>query len=112
MAVWQRNLTTGELIHHSNAGSQGGFNWSSQHLEFAIIERMSWVQQITPLRQGLSISVAVPGLLAERGMEMVSGDIVTNYPPISVGDNPNPSSDNRDWPCHPRFRVHGASPRG
>ena len=27
-------FTTQGLLHHSDAGSQGGFNWSSQHLEF------------------------------------------------------------------------------
>ena len=37
MGLWQRDrenhpVATGELIHHSDAGSQGGFNWSSQHL--------------------------------------------------------------------------------
>lgn len=36
-ALWQRDRegrphTPGQLIHHSDAGSQGGFNWSSQHL--------------------------------------------------------------------------------
>ena len=39
MALWQRDreghpTTSGELIHHSDAGSQAGFNRSSQHLEF------------------------------------------------------------------------------
>ena len=38
MALWQRDreghpVNRGELIHHSDAGSQGGFNWSSQHLD-------------------------------------------------------------------------------
>lgn len=38
MALWQRDregqpITAGELIHHSDAGSQGGFNRSSQHLD-------------------------------------------------------------------------------
>nr|WP_229848529.1 IS3 family transposase [Streptomyces melanogenes] len=37
MALWQRSryqnpYRQGELIHHSDAGSQGGFNRSSQHL--------------------------------------------------------------------------------
>ena len=36
MAIWQRDhdghaITPGQLIHHNDAGSQGGFNWSSQH---------------------------------------------------------------------------------
>lgn len=38
MALWQREreghpTEPGELIHHSDAGSQGGFNRSSQHLD-------------------------------------------------------------------------------
>jgi putative transposase len=38
MALWQRSYQghpaeLGQLIHHSDAGSQGGFNWSSQHLD-------------------------------------------------------------------------------
>jgi transposase InsO family protein len=37
MAIWQRDreghpIEHGQLIGHSDAGSQGGFNWSSQHL--------------------------------------------------------------------------------
>ena len=38
MAAWARGqqghpIVRGELVHHSDAGSQGGFNWSSQHLD-------------------------------------------------------------------------------
>lgn len=38
MAMWERRreghpVMAGELIHHSDAGSQGGFKWSSQHLD-------------------------------------------------------------------------------
>lgn len=38
IALWQRDrdghpVGHQELIHHSDAGSQGGFNWSSQHLD-------------------------------------------------------------------------------
>ena len=33
MALWRRDLTFGDLIHHSDRGCQGGFNWSSQHLD-------------------------------------------------------------------------------
>lgn len=40
MALWERDrqghtIGPGQLIHHSDAGSQGGFNWSSQHLVIA-----------------------------------------------------------------------------
>ena len=38
MALWQRDhegtpVIAADLIHHSDAGSQGGFQWSSQHLD-------------------------------------------------------------------------------
>jgi transposase InsO family protein len=32
MATWRRRPTAGTIVH-SDGGSQGGFNWSSQHLE-------------------------------------------------------------------------------
>ncbi|MDX3351726.1 MULTISPECIES: IS3 family transposase [Streptomyces] len=43
MAIWQRDrdeqpVRPGELIHHSDAGSQGGFNRSSQHLDFGGVQ--------------------------------------------------------------------------
>lgn len=43
MALWQRDrdghpVVPGELIKHSDAGSQGGFNRSSQHLERGGVE--------------------------------------------------------------------------
>src|SRR5690606_10988777 len=31
MALSLRNIGVSELIHHSDHGAQGGFNWSSQH---------------------------------------------------------------------------------
>ncbi|WP_368860186.1 DDE-type integrase/transposase/recombinase [Streptomyces fildesensis] len=34
MALWRRGIKKGwGLIHHSDRGSRGGFNWSSQHLD-------------------------------------------------------------------------------
>ncbi|HVL89964.1 MAG TPA: IS3 family transposase [Actinomycetota bacterium] len=33
MAIWQRQPALNALIHHSDRGSQGGINWSSQHLD-------------------------------------------------------------------------------
>ena len=32
-ALHSRNVHDGQLIHHSDKGCQGGFNWSSQHLD-------------------------------------------------------------------------------
>jgi transposase InsO family protein len=33
MAIWRRQAQLDGLVHHSDRGSQGGFNWSSQHPE-------------------------------------------------------------------------------
>jgi putative transposase len=36
MALWTRGRAgqpTAQVVHHSDAGAQGGFNWSSQHLD-------------------------------------------------------------------------------
>ena len=44
MALWTRQRAgqaVGGVIHHSDAGSQGGFNWSSQHLDHGGVE---WVE--------------------------------------------------------------------
>jgi putative transposase len=43
MALWQRDregqpITAGELICHADAGSQGEFNWSSQHLDMEVLD--------------------------------------------------------------------------
>ena len=38
MALAQRGPGANvELVHHSDAGSQGGFNWSSQHLVMEVV---------------------------------------------------------------------------
>lgn len=56
MAVWRRDhyghpIEPG-LIHHSDAGSQGGFNWSSQHFSAGAI-----VGDAPPLRPECAIRV-------------------------------------------------------
>jgi putative transposase len=33
MAIWRRDTALDGLVHHSDRGAQGEFNWSSQHLE-------------------------------------------------------------------------------
>jgi len=40
MAIHQRKPVPGTLIHHSDRGCQGGFQWSSQHLDRGVWE---WV---------------------------------------------------------------------
>jgi putative transposase len=41
MAIWRRRGGLDGLVHHSDRGSQGGFNWSSQHLDS---EGLRWEQ--------------------------------------------------------------------
>jgi putative transposase len=36
MAIWRRDTALDGLVHHSDRGVQGGFNWSSQHLEMEV----------------------------------------------------------------------------
>jgi putative transposase len=43
MALGQRGPGADvELIHHSDRGSQGGFNWSSQHLVMEVVRSECW----------------------------------------------------------------------
>jgi hypothetical protein len=46
-----------DLVHHSDAGSQGGFNWSSQHL----IERSCAGQEAKGVGSGCAIGDALAG---------------------------------------------------
>ena len=41
MAVSRRRPPAG-LVHHSDRGSQGGFNWSSQHLVMGVVRDGCW----------------------------------------------------------------------
>ena len=55
MAVWARNDRLDGLIHHSDAGSQGGFDWSSQHLDHGGVrwdDRGSRCRRRRPERDG------------------------------------------------------------
>jgi len=46
MALWRRDLTYGDLTHHSDRGCQGGFRWSSQHLDLGGVHgQASWVDE-------------------------------------------------------------------
>ena len=65
-AIWARNPKTtdpdGRLIHHSDAGTQGGFNWLSQHFGMEVI--------------GYGCSGASAGDSGDAGPDMVSGAAV------------------------------------
>jgi putative transposase len=37
MAIWKRKGDLSKLVHHSDRGVQGGFDWSSQHLEMEVV---------------------------------------------------------------------------
>jgi hypothetical protein len=69
MALWVRDRdghdTTG-VIHHSDAGSQGGFNWSSQHLDHGGV----WWFVVSRLRIGRSGRSS--GLLGIRSSSVMS----------------------------------------
>ena len=56
-AVWQANTDLSELIHHSDRGSQGGFNWSSQHLDRGDVQQ--WRRKTGPRRPAMCPRVRV-----------------------------------------------------
>jgi putative transposase len=75
-------------IHHSDAGSQGGFNWSSQHLDCGGVQQ--WRRRIGPRRPAMCLRVRVgsgvrigrcvrrcgrPGGLSPRGRCSVSSGV-------------------------------------
>ena len=74
IALWQRDrdghpVVPGELIQHSDAGSQGGFKWSSQHLQREVChvvneECPSGWSSAAGCRLCDSTAVAVPGAAA------------------------------------------------
>ena len=43
MAIWRRGqMQAQNAVHHSDQGSQGGFNWSSQHLVMEVVGDECW----------------------------------------------------------------------
>ncbi|WP_329460796.1 DDE-type integrase/transposase/recombinase [Streptomyces sp. NBC_01497] len=44
-ALASREVAPGELVHHADHGTQGGFNWSSQHLGYGGV---GWDDQLNP----------------------------------------------------------------
>ncbi|CEI23673.1 Transposase [Propionibacterium freudenreichii] len=63
MALWRRDrdghpVGPGQLRHHSDAGSQGGFNWSSQHLDVEGVGDGS--ERQGPEHEGRATGVAAP----------------------------------------------------
>jgi len=51
------NPLMGNTIHHSDAGSQGGFNWSSQHLHRGGVQQ--WRRRTGPRRRAMCPRVRV-----------------------------------------------------
>jgi transposase InsO family protein len=58
LAVWRRGVVDDGLIHHSDQGSQGGFNWSSQHLDGE------------ELRRPVESALYLPGALHSAGRSL------------------------------------------
>ncbi len=56
-AVWQSHSDLSELVHHSDRGSQGGFNWSSQHLDRGGVQQ--WRGRTGPRRRAMCPRVRV-----------------------------------------------------
>ena len=61
MAIARRKPQPG-LVHHSDRGSQGGFNWSSQHLVMEVVGDGCWEASAGGSRDAWSDVVAWPAL--------------------------------------------------
>ncbi|MEU5468771.1 hypothetical protein, partial [Kocuria salsicia] len=77
MALWRRDrdghpVGPGQLRHHSDAGSQGAFNWSSQHLDVRGVEDGYQALEHEDWRcpRGVAASVA-------SGQGLAAGDVLS-----------------------------------
>jgi hypothetical protein len=72
MAIAQRRPTA--VIHHSDQGCQGGFNWSSQHLTTEVLYgKATWVDNAADRPAGNVVAGPTPGA-ARRGAEVLGED--------------------------------------
>ena len=60
MAIWQRRPE--RVVHHSDQGTQGGFNWLSQHLVMEVFRDESWRTSAGSSRDARPDVVAWPTL--------------------------------------------------
>lgn len=102
MALWTRaqadELVAG-LVHHSDAGSQGGFNWSSQHLDDGGVQ---WGR--TSRRRCVRIGGRSRRLVGRRsrGGRTVSGSGLRSLEATRPRTQPSQRA------CHPRSRSGGS----
>ncbi|MFE1292207.1 DDE-type integrase/transposase/recombinase [Streptomyces sp. NPDC058751] len=105
MAPWQRDrdqrpYKEGELIHHSDAGSQGGFNWSSQHLV-----RMEVLDGASSAGSG-TVADAYDNSLTESAIGLFKTEPIKPRRPWKTWSEVEPAAvEWVDWYCH--RRLHG-----
>ena len=75
-AIWSRDVRDGQLVHHSDKGCQGGFNWSSQHLDFS--EVCDGVREATVGGSWLSGSDSLAGT-ADGGLAAGPGPVLGGH---------------------------------
>jgi putative transposase len=79
-AIWTRGrhgvADLGGVIHHTDAGSQGGFNWSSQHLDFVEVSDGVWEAAVggSRLSGADPVAGAADGGLAGGPGQVLGGD--------------------------------------
>ena len=99
-AIWSRDIRDGQLIHHSDKGCQGGFNWSSQHLGRGGVD-------------GDDARAAAGGAVVS-GADPIAGSadggLAAGPGPVLGGDRAGCPTRTRRWKsaCHPRS-GHGGS---
>jgi putative transposase len=77
-AIWTRGrggvTDLGGVIHHTDAGSQGGFNWSSQHLTTEVLDgKATWVDSDADRPAGEVVAGPTAGA-ARCGAEVLGED--------------------------------------
>ena len=72
MALARRRPPLG-LLHHSDRGSQGGFNWSSQHLTEVLYGKATWVDSDADRPAGDAVAGSTAGA-ARCGAEVLGED--------------------------------------
>lgn len=75
MALWQRDVHSGQLVHHSDRGTQGGFKWSLQHLDPEVSGGVTaWLDDVGDGQGGDVFAGAATGGAAGASAAVLGGD--------------------------------------
>ncbi|MGI5254194.1 hypothetical protein [Actinacidiphila glaucinigra] len=109
MALWRQKIKKDAgLIHHSDRGSQGGFNWSSQHLVLVHTSRRDGgpclTQRPTPPRAQRALAAAMTRSSGAGNGTPPRSAVLADYP-INFDPVAHVAID-AETPCHQRKSVN------